>query len=328
MDGLRDFGPYVPAYGDDGCVAFTAGMEDGSACVWRMRGGKLARLWQSDREELQAASHPDINSAGEWCVYAERADGSRMLVVSHDDAAHDTKIAAGLLGPTMNESGVIAMRGEDSILRVVDGQAEVLAKIGSEYAAFHGIPVVNAGGDVAFRVDTTDGRSVIAVAMAGTGRVELAYASRSSAVLGNFPCMNDAGAIVFACTDEHGTSRLHCAHDGRVETLLEDRGRFASIRGGVHGDDGVVYFFATEHGGGLGLYAGRRAGLDARLAQPECLLAVGGAFFGSMVREFALNSASIGARDGIAVRVGLADGRGVIVERESRTSASRRGCTG
>lgn len=275
-------------------------------------------LWRSVDGEARPASHPDINSAGMWCVYAERADGSRTLVVSRDGAAHDTMIPAGVLGPTMNESGVIAMRGEESILRVMGGQAEVLAKIGSEYAAFHGIPVVNAGGEVAFRADTADGRAVVVVAAGGArrGEVDVVHACRSPAVLGNFPSMNDAGVIVFACTDEHGASRLLCVRDGRTETLVEDHVRFASIRGGVHGDDGQVYFFATEHGGGLGLYAGRRAGSDARLERYEYLFGIGGAFLGSTVREFALNSASIGARGGIAVRVGLADGRGVIVARD------------
>jgi len=80
---------------------------------------------------------------------------------------------------------------------------------------------------------------------------------------------------------------------------------FESIRGALLSDRGTLVLVATLREGGLGVFS------DAEGRVP--ILAIGSPLLGSVVADFALNAVSMNARDQVAIRVTLADGREAIV---------------
>jgi hypothetical protein len=65
---------------------------------------------------------------------------------------------AGPLGPTMNDRGTVAFRanlgsGGSGIYTGRDGLIASIAATGDVFSAFHGLPVINSRGVVAFRAD-------------------------------------------------------------------------------------------------------------------------------------------------------------------------------
>jgi hypothetical protein len=84
---------------------------------------------------------------------------------------------------------------------------------------------------------------------------------------------------------------------------------FASYRGALIDEAGRVVFCATPAGGALDIYRGPDPKEDR-------VLGVGDACAGSTVAEFALNPVSINAAGHFAVRVRLADGRGLVLRAE------------
>jgi 8-oxo-dGTP pyrophosphatase MutT (NUDIX family) len=122
--------------------------------------------------------------------------------------------------------------------------------------------------------------------------------------IGLFPSVAADGAVAFAATLHNGGGGVFVARDGMIVAIQTD-GAFESYRGALVCDAGVVRI-ATPIGGTLGLFAGPDPEVDR-------ILAIGDPLFGSTVEEFAANPVSVNAVGRLAVRLTLADGRGLIV---------------
>ena len=189
----------------------------------------------------------------------------------------------GPLGPTMNESGQVAFRADGAIFL---GERRLAA------GAFEGLPVTNAAGTVVFRSDTGIYTTLGVVADFTT------FVS-----LGHFPDINDEGTVVF--TGDHTVSG-----PGVFTSSRQVVAGFPSVRGALINNAGQIVFYATPTGGSLGIYA-----------QAGRLLSIGDSLWGARVTEFALNPVSFNDLGQLAIRIGLSNGRRMIVRRENLTPA-------
>lgn len=311
-DGERlDFGPYAPAIGDDGTVAFTATDPDGRARVFLASDGRIRSATDLTAPDLTAISHPDLNARGDRCAYVEDRSGRRALVrrigneVQTVASVENGFADVGPLGPTVNDGGAIAFRasrspGTEGVYLTKGGAVTVVAEAGDRFARFEGLPVVLEGGDVVFRAERRDGVQGIYVG-SGEGTETSMETGAQFASLGRFPAVNRQGDVAFAAEDAHGEGRIVVRSQRGTEEVVSG-GAFASYRGALIGDDGAVLFFATPIGGSLGVYAG---------PNPEThrVLEIGQPLFGALVEDFALNAVSLNRRGQVAIRIRLDDGR-------------------
>ena len=119
--------------------------------------------------------------------------------------------------------------------------------------------------------------------------------------LGRFPSQNDAGTVAFCASLTHGGEGIFTVTGGKIATVV-DGSVFESFRGALINNAGTVVFLATPPGGELGIYT-----LTGRV------LARGQEMFGSTVADLAVNPVSLNQSDQLAIRVGLADQRQLIV---------------
>jgi hypothetical protein len=312
------FGPYVPAIDRRGVVVFQATLHDGTTGIFagsREREPAALTIGQAGGDTY--TSHPDVDGQGRIVVYAGHpASGERVLRIERGTVSIVAGPANGFtrigpLGPTTNEAGDVAFRGDErgraGIFLARAGTLETIAIAGGGsrgFADFHGLPVVDARGRVLFRADLVDGRG--GIYLADSGRLELiVQTGEIFRALGAFPSLDhDAGTVAFSATRHDGGAGIFVARRSRIETVVEAGGAFESVRGGLLGG-GKWVFFATPRGGSLGVYRGPDPVEDR-------LVGIGDEVLGSTVVDLALNSVSLDPAGPLAIRLGLASGAEII----------------
>ncbi len=308
-----DFAPYVPSINNRGLVAFQAALTAGGTGVFCGSGAGVEMLAEANQPAgvcRRISSHPDINDSGQCCFYGESESGGRGVFRSQGGRAEMIADAAGPLGPTMNDAGLIAFRtdsddGARGVCVAGVRGTRLLVELPAGHGAFHGLPVINRAGDVAFRMDTRSGEPCIMAADREHVR-EVARAGDRVRGLGAFPFLGDRGQIASCVSIGDGGSGLCVWFDGKRETVLESGDTFERFRGILLDAQGRIVFYATPKGRTLGIYCGPDPVADR-------LIGEGYPFLGSTVREFALNPVSINDAGQLAVRLGLEDGRQAIV---------------
>lgn len=305
-DRFADFGPYVASVDDRGVVHFQATLRDGRTGVFSGDGGTLVTRAAASSSVRSFDSHPDVGARGRLAVYATLADGTTALLVADPDLPPRSIGAfahVGPLGPTTNDDGAVAFRADDAVHLLRDDALTTLAS-SAQYASFHGLPAIDARGDVAVRATTRNGRHVLLRIADGVVR-EVATTGPRFATLGLFPSIDDAGVVAFSATTPDGRpSLLLAARDADPRPVAVDD-RFETIRGALVGPAGHLFFFATPRGGSLGVYSA--------VAQDRPILALGQPYADSTLVDLALNPVSIDRQGRLAARLKLHDGRGLIV---------------
>jgi hypothetical protein len=316
------FGPYVPAIDRRGEVVFQATLHDGTTGIFsgsREREPAALTLGQAGGDTH--TSHPAVDGQGRTVVYARHPTaGERLLRIDRGTASTLASRAQGFtrigpLGPTTNEAGEVAFRGDANgragVFLARAGAIEAIATAGGGargFADFHGLPVVDARGRVLFRADRHGGTA--GIYLADAGRLELiVQTGKTFRALGAFPSIDhDAERVAFSATRHDGGAGIFVARRGRVETVVEAGGGFESVRGALLGG-GKLVFFATPRGGSLGVYGGPDPVADR-------IVGFGDEVHGSPVVDLALNSVSVDPTGGLALRLGLARGAEVIASVE------------
>lgn len=309
-DRWRDFRPYVASIDREGAVAFQARTTEGGTGVFVREGGET-RSVTTNGPVREVVSHPALARDGSVSFYTRTEDGGGAVVLARGGASRtiagsgqDLR-AIGPLGPTMNDAGVVAFRGDDAsgaagiYLWREDG-VELVARADGAIAGFEGLPVVTSSGMVVVRLDRADGGHAICVWRAGQPSVVAETGPRFRA-LGRFPMANEGGCVAFVAERREGGSGVFLSRDGQIETVVDGGEEFESVRGALVDDVGRCVFIATPVGGRMGLYA-------ATPGDPTRLLSVGDSIELGMITELALNPVSINAAGQLALRLALADG--------------------
>ncbi|TMB52427.1 MAG: hypothetical protein E6J50_02180 [Chloroflexi bacterium] len=319
-DLFSDFAPYVASVNDSGTVAFQAALRSGGTACCTGTGGQVTVAAESNATIVrQFQSHPDIDRGGALCVYTVLRPGGEALVRIEGGQVMpiaDTKGAfarIGPLGPTTNDEGAVAFRadtkaGESGIFLARRGSVVTIADT-TQFKGFQGLPVINGGGRVVFRADLESGGQGIYASMDGAIRTVATTGDRFRE-LGSFPSVNDQDVVTFSAKLFTGGAGIFTVVDGQVTTIV-DTGQFESFRGALIDDAGNVIFYATPHGGQLGIYPADAA------AEP--IARIGASLFDSTVVDFALNPVSVNRRGQVAIRMSLAGGRQFIVRADPET---------
>lgn len=211
--------------------------------------------------------------SGPRLAFFARAPARSALVI--DGVNDDTGLDFGPAGPTTNARGDVAARARD-------GEAEVIVlatRVGIEVIArgghYEGLPVV-----------LDDGRVVFHERGAGLRGVPWRRDGMQ-----RFFGANNQGQVAVATTDGVWVDGKRVIAEG-----------FVSHRAAALDDHGHVVHASTPAGGRLGAYTGT-----------ERLVGLGDALDGSTVTDLAFNQASLRPDGRLAVRVKLADGRGLIL---------------
>lgn len=317
---FTDFAPYVPSISDTGVVAFQVTLGGGHSGVFTSDGQVLRELAATPSAGCPArcfTSHPDINRAGQVCVYARLQGGGEAVLRVQADGAIETLAEPALfsgigpLGPTMNEHGAVAFRATTAqglaCIRVWrGGRDDEIAEAGDRCLGFDGLPVVNDPGQVVFRAALPGERQGIFVVQPDGPCRTIAVTGDEFEELGRFPVIDDHGAVAFTARRRAGPPGVFTVASGRLSCLVDGDAGFESFRGVLVNNTGCVAFYGTPAGGRLGIHTGPDP-LGHRL------LGLGDTLFGARVIDFALNPVSVNARGQLAVRVALDDQRQFIL---------------
>lgn len=316
---FTDFAPYVPSISDSGVVAFQAALAGDHSGVYTSDGQAVREVAATTLAHCPArcfTSHPDINRAGQVCVYATLQGGGEAVVRVQADGGAETLAAPapfsgiGPLGPTMNEQGDVAFRATTAAgracIRVWRGTAcDEIAEADDRWLGFDGLPVVNDAGQVVFRAALPGDRQAIFVAQR-EGRCDtVAVTGDEFEELGRFPVIDDHGTVAFTARRSGGAG-VFTVTSGRLVRVVGDDAGFESFRGALLNNAGLVAFYGTPVGGQLGIYTGPDP-LRHRL------LGLGDPLFDARIVDFALNPVSVNARGQLAIRVALDDQRQFIL---------------
>ena len=310
-DRFSTFAPFVAAINSEGVVAFQGTMHGGATGVFETDGTSIETVVDTDAGPFdEICSHPDLDAQGSVCFYATRKAGGRGAYLVQNRCVSELAKSCGPLGPTMNASGVCAIRARDETGResiVVSHGVGVIATAGREaaFAAFHGLAVINAAGAVAFRADTAAGVPGIYLHDGGE-LVTIAEVGTDIAALGAFPFLSEAGTVAYWAARRDGSSGVFLSRSGRTIAAASSEDGFESFRAVLLSKNDRPMLCATPVGGTLGIYSGPDPSRD-------CVLALGAKFLGSTVADFALNPVSINEAGQCVIRVQLSDSRQFIV---------------
>jgi hypothetical protein len=321
---FSDFGPYVASINNAGFVAFQATLKVGGSGVYTSDGAGVTTIVDTTSGPLrEVTSHPDVSADGSTCFYAALASGGGGVFLVRRGELTRIADSHGPLGPTMSARGDIAFRagarsGHSAIFKAAaSGAPTLIADDSGRYAAFHGLPVINSAGAVAFRADLTGGAQGIYL-HDGDRITTVVETGDTFSGLGRFPFLAGDGAVAFCAALREGGAGVFTWRDGRIETILDTRAPFESFRGVLLTGAGRAVFYATPRAasgsGGLGIFTGPDPARD-------CLLCVGAPLFGSTVVEFALNPVSINDPGQLAIRICLADDRRFILRADPLTDS-------
>ena len=307
-DRIVDLGPFVPAMGEDGRVAFTARRSDGRSVVVVADG--------EARDEvdfgLELVSHPDLEEEGGIVVFGARPDGRGCLLRTSTRAlAGSESIAVGPLGPTIGPRGAVAFRGDGRggpgiFVATPPGAPRCVASLSDGFTALHGLPLVDPRGAVVFRADRGSESCVL--------REEQVLLRAPLGALGHFPTLEDDGSVLVVVALANRARVLRLAAGGATEAL--DTRAFAHVRGALPAAPGAPgaasrLVFASAPGEALAIFDGPDPSADR-------VLGIGDRIAGGEVEGFALNAVSRSARGQLAIRLELAGGRGAVVRLDPR----------
>jgi hypothetical protein len=163
--------------------------------------------------------------------------------------------------------------------------------------------LVDVGGSVVFRADTRLGAQGIYRSTGGA--IESIVETGASLVsIAPFPCWSADGGVAFVGSSPDREEGVFVVRDGEV-VGVPGGDAFETHRGCLV-SGGTLVRIATPLGGSLGLFAGADAAEDK-------ILAIGDALEGSTVDALAANPVSVNGRGDLAIVVGLADGRELVV---------------
>jgi hypothetical protein len=312
-DRFERFSPYAASLDLEGRVTFQAALRDGTTGVFVGTGQDAEEIARSTLVR-SVTSHPDRNAAGDVSFYGTQAGGGEAVFLVRDGDVRtiaetgEAFVSIGPAGPTMNREGAVAFRADPSpgvsgVFVAADDAIVTIADTQGPWAAFQGLPIIDARGEVTFRADKRDGEEGIYRWSEGSIRTVVATGG-DFASFRPFPSVNDDGVVAFAATLSSGDAGIFTARDGRIETV-EIGGAFESYRGALMAASNIVRI-ATPLGARLGLFEGPDPGADR-------ILAVGDDLLGSSVAEFAANPVSVNDAGQVAIRASLNDGRQLIL---------------
>lgn len=321
-----DFQPYVPAIDDAGRVVFQATLLGGGSGVFLGEGGASRALFLDDGE-LAPCSHPDRNDRGEWAVYACRPDGSTALLGLRDGRA-----------------GVLADGG--------GGSLRAIGPLG---------PVIDAGGRIAFRAETSGGQAAVCTWLGGALAIVATTGAGDFSVFHGLPVTAGEAGLLFRADRADGREGLYRWREGQGECLAltgEDFGTLSAFpamntRGdvafGAIGADGIPVLVLRRNGAEQRILPGAESGIrrfrGALLAEGGALyctadtadggvavfaerdgalrrlLGTGDRCLGGIIAALALNPVSVNASGQLAIRLHFAD-RGQAIVRLSPAGAT------
>ncbi|MCE7974137.1 MAG: hypothetical protein DYG92_07420 [Leptolyngbya sp. PLA1] len=314
---LAGFAPYVPAIDDEGTVTFQAELRRGGSGIFAGQAAEPEALVEPGGGLIsRVCSHPDRARDGSVCFYGEDRTGAPGVFLHRAGAVVRLAERPGTLGPTINARGAAAFRamspdGHEAVYTCEDGEIACVASVGERHAGFRGLPVAHDRGTVLVRGWLRSGAESIALA----GRSDSTTIAETGAhfeSLGNFPSINARGVVAFTAAHRELGEAAFVSSGGRTAPVAVAGDAFASVRGVLINDSGPVALLATPRGGCLGVYLIEPLG-------PRLLLQVGSTLAGARVAEFALNPVSVNNRGQLALRLGLEDGRGLIVRTDAAT---------
>ena len=136
----------------------------------------------------------------------------------------------------MNEAGDIAFRATlpDGRQGVFLLRGEVVERIATsdEFGTFHGLPVVNDNGVVAFCAEQADGELGIFACSAGSVSARV-RSSDGFHFLGRFPTLDRLDRVVFVGARHGREGVFRVDREGVITTLVDDRAGFRSFRGAL-----------------------------------------------------------------------------------------------
>lgn len=317
-DNVLDFGPYVASINDHGQCAFFA---EHRAPTGRAHGlfvgdgRSVRRVFTTSASDQynRLLSHPDINNAGQLCIYGQTKLGHTGLICCELDSPTSPRaqsiLGIGPLGPTINEFGQVALRAFDTEGRAVvmlgDEESGFTTAIAAEaeIIGFQGLPLVLEEGALVVRVDCAEsGQAVLRIE--GDERETLVETGSGVDSLNRFPHV--VGDQLVFCATQGSQSSLIVSQKGNPRILLSTSSIWSSFRGALFGSSGRIIHFSEAAHGCLGAYFGPDP-VD------HALLVCGQNFLGDKLVDFALNPVSINANDQIVLRVKWQSGRQAIV---------------
>ena len=311
-DRYARFSPYVASVNDAGLVAFQAERADGTHAVC-LGDGRAVDETPLGEGIVAVTSHPDVNTRGDVSFYAEDPSGGGAVVTALEGGMR--LHAAGFhwigpAGPTMNERGAVAFRGDRAenvagIHVVAGGQVRTIAEQGARFTGFLGLPLIDETGGVVFRADRRDGvHGIYRAEEAGGDPAPLVESGDELRAIAPFPSWTADGGIAFVGTRTEGGDGAWIVRGGEL-TSVPDGDAFETHRGCLVTGDTLIRI-ATPAGGTLGLFSGSDPERDR-------ILGVGDALAGSTVEAFAANPVSMNRRGQLAITVVLTDQRELVL---------------
>lgn len=293
--------------------------------AFSVQGSGRGAVWVDDGDGARPLPSPGVTTVTSHpalarrsvLVYATLEDGRGALVrlaggggvvlLAEGDRWGGGRVdGIGPLGPTVTAGGLGAFRatvdGHAAVGRVAEHPVRLVLP---EAAEVDGLPVVRADGAVAVRVRAG---GVDSVGLAGVdGWSPLVSAPGDLDALGRFPSADDRGRV--AVPGERGGGSGAFRVDGPRRAVPLPVPGF-QVRSVLLAARGPSLLTGTPPGGALEVH---RAGRP-----PRRLLGLGDPVDGAPIVDLALNPASVDAEGGVAVRVGLADGREAVAHAPSR----------
>jgi hypothetical protein len=321
-DSERDnFDPFdlgCPAINDAGVVAFRARRDGGVTGVFRGRGGALAVIALSSRNNFNFIGfHPSINNTGAVSFAANRSEGELIARGRGGPLTPIARTEPGIFeffgfDTSVNDSGVVAFKAEldnfDEGLFFGAGAGTTTVYLAST-SQFQGNsvgPAINNRGHIAFQEDLDAGGSGVFL-WNGASFITIAT---DGGPIGSFsapPSLNDNGAVAFDAFLDNGDGAILRGNGGALTTIASTAGPFSSFNfnGPAINNAGRVAFAATLDAGGDGIFITPNPSSNP-------VIQTGDALAGSTVTSLVFCREGLSSTGQVAFQAQLSDGRAVI----------------